>query len=137
MQPTNELESGKVESPEIVFLPEKYEYTYQDFLTEAPYEKLYDLHASPFLFQTAVVKMNARAKEVKFVGFKDMLKRFLETKQTERRKNLVPNQTEFDGQEMELNCGIWESTDWGIYRETPMVAGNMLAHTLSCRWNGL
>lgn len=120
MQPTNELESGKVESPEIVFLPEKYEYTYQDFLTEAPYEKLYDLHASPFLFQTAVVKMNARAKEVKFVGFKDMLKRFLETKQTERRKNLVPNQTEFDGQEMELNCGIWESTDWGIYRETPM-----------------
>ena len=120
MQPNQEMETGKLSSPEIVFLPEKYEYTFEDFLTEAPYEKLYDLHASPFLFQTAVVKMNARAKEVKFVGFKDMLKRFLETKQAERRKNLVPNQTEFDGQEMELNCGIWESTDWGIYRETPM-----------------
>ena len=109
MQPNNEMEPAKMENPELVFLPEKYEY-----------EKLYDLHASPFLFQTAVVKMNARAKEVKFVGFKDMLKRFLESKQTERRKNLVPNQTEFDGQEIELNCGIWESTDWGIYRETPM-----------------
>ncbi|MBQ6951268.1 MAG: DUF927 domain-containing protein [Clostridia bacterium] len=120
MQPTNEMESGNAANPELVFLPEKYEYTYQDFLTEAPYEKLYDLHASPFLFQTAVVKMNARAKEVKFVGFKDMLKRYLETRQSERRKNLVPNQTEFDGQAMELNCGIWESTDWGIYRETPM-----------------
>lgn len=120
MQPSNEMETAKVANPEVVFLPEKYEYSYEDFLTEAPYEKLYDLHASPFLFQTAVVKMNARAKEVKFNGFKDMLKRYLETKQTERRKNLVPNQTEFDGQEIELNCGIWESTDWGIYRETPM-----------------
>lgn len=120
MQPNNEMKQANVANPEVVFLPEKYEYSYEDFLTEEPYEKLYDLHGSPFLFQTAVVKMNARAKEVKFVGFKDMLKRFLETKLTERRKNLVPNQTEFDGQEMELNCGIWESTDWGIYRETPM-----------------
>ena len=120
MQPSNEMETANVANPEVVFLPEKYEYTYDDFLTEAPYAKLYDLHASPFLFQTAVVKMNARAKEVKFVGFKDMLKRYMEAQQTERRKNLVPNQTEFDGQAMELNCGIWESTDWGIYRETPM-----------------
>lgn len=120
MQPNNEMEQANVENPEIVFLPEKYEYTYEDFLTEAPYEKLYDLIASPFLFQTAVVKMNARAKEVKFVGFKDMLRRYLEDKQQERRKNLVPNQTEFDGQDLELTCGIWESTDWGIYRETPM-----------------
>lgn len=120
MQPSNDMESANVANPELVFLPEKYEYTYQDFLTEVPYERLYDLFASPFLFQTAVVKMNARAKEVKFVGFKDMLKRYLETRQSERRKNLVPNQTEFDGQEMELNCGIWESTDWGIYRETPV-----------------
>lgn len=120
MQPNNEMESANVTNSEIVFLPEKYEYSYDDFLTSAPYEKLYDLYASPFLFQTAVVKMNARAKEVKFVGFKDMLKKFLETQQSERRRNLVPNQTEFDGQEMELNCGVWESTDWGIYRETPM-----------------
>jgi len=120
MQPNNEMEPAKVANPEVVFLPEKYEYSYEDFLTEAPYEKLYDLHASPFLFQTAVVKMNARAKEVKFVGFKDMLKRYMEAQQSERRKNLVPNQTEFDGQEIELNCGIWESTDWGIFRETPM-----------------
>jgi hypothetical protein len=120
MQPNDEMEQGVTVNPELVFLPERYEYSHDDFLTEAPYEKLYELHASPFLFQTAVVKMNARAKEVKFVGFKDMLRRYMETKQSERRKNLVPNQTEFDGQEMELNCGIWESTDWGIYRETPM-----------------
>lgn len=120
MQPNNEMEQANVANPEVVFLPEKYEYSYEDFLTEEPYKVLYDLHASPFLFQTAVVKMNARAKEVKFVGFKDMLKRYMETQQTERRKNLVPNQTEFDGQDLELNCGIWESTDWGIYRETPM-----------------
>lgn len=115
----NELEQAST-APEVIFLPDKYEYTLEDFLTEAPYEELYSLYASPFLFQTAVVKMNARAKEVKFVGFKDMLKRYLETMQTERRKNLVPNQTAFDGQFMELNCGIWESTDWGIFRDTAM-----------------
>lgn len=115
--PENEEE---VKMAEHVFLPEKYSYEFDDFLSEEPYQKLYELLPSPFLFQTAVVKMNARAKEVKFVGFKDMLKRYLETKQTERRKNLVPNQTGFDGQEIELNCGTWESTDWGIYRETTM-----------------
>lgn len=120
MQTNDEMEAGSDKNPELVFLPEKYEYSYDDFLTVVPYEKLYDLHGSPFLFQAAVLKMNARAKEVKFVGFKDMLKRFLETQQSERRKNLIPNQTEFDGQEMELNCGIWESTDFGIYRETTM-----------------
>ena len=79
------LSEDEAKNQELVFLPEKYEYSYDDFLTATPYERLYDLHGSPFLFQTAVLKMNARAKEVKFVGFKDMLKRFMEAQQSERR----------------------------------------------------
>lgn len=120
MQPSYEMEPASVESPELVFIPEKYEYSFDDFLTEGPYEKLYDLMPSPFLFQTALVKMNARAKEVKFVGFKEMYKKYAEARQCEKRRNIIPNQTDFDGQIMELNCGTWESTDWGIYRETPL-----------------
>lgn len=108
------------ENAELVFLPQEYEYSFDDFLTEKPYERLYDLLGSPFVFQTALTKMSVRAKEVQFPGFKDMVQRFLKTKQSEKRMNLVPNQTEFDGQYLELNCGTWEATDWGIYRETPM-----------------
>ena len=117
MTPENEIREVQ---PQASFAPVKYEYEYNDFLGAAPYEKLYEFITLPFVFKAEVAKMNARAKEVKFVGFKDMLKTFLEAKQNEKRRNMVPNQTEFDGQEMELNCGVWESTDWGIYRDTPM-----------------
>ena len=102
--------------------PKEYNYTWDDFNTPAPYEELYKLFSMPFLFQIAVNKMAENAKKVDFKGFKTTLKTFLDAMQNERRqmKAMVPNQTEFDGQAMELNCGVWESTDWGIYRDTPM-----------------
>lgn len=116
---TQESDVYEAEPKYSLATPEKYEYSHDDFLTVEPYEKLYEFISVPFVFQTEVSKMSARAKEVKFVGFKSQLKTFLETKQNEKRRNMVPNQTEFDDQAMELSCGIWESTDWGIYRDTP------------------
>lgn len=114
-------ENGILEAePESAFVPQKYEYTYDDFLSTAPYEKLYEFITVPFVFKTEVAKMSARAKEVKFIGFKDMLKTFLETQQAAKRRNMVPNQTDFDGQAAELNCGVWTANDWGIYRDTPL-----------------
>ena len=110
-----ELKTG-----EISLLPQKYEYTAEEFLTPEPYEKLYELFSSQFLFQSESIKLEENAKAVGFKGFRGMLKRFLDAKHAEKRqqKQILPNQTEFDDQPMELNCGIWESTDWGIYRET-------------------
>lgn len=105
-------------SENISLTPAKYEYTYEDFLSPEPYARLYDFFEAPFVFQAEVAKVAARAKEVKFAGFKGMLKTYLEAQQIDRRKNMVPNQTEFEGQYIELNCGIWNSTDWGIYRDT-------------------
>lgn len=99
--------------------PTKYEYTAEDFLTEEPYERLYNYISSPFMFQRETLKMAERAKEVHFSGFKDMLRKFMEAQNAAKRRNLVPNQTEFDGQAMELNCGVWESLDYGIFRDTP------------------
>lgn len=99
--------------------PEKYEYTAEDFLTPVPYDHLYSYFAMPFVFQTETLKMAARAKEVGFSGFKDMLKKYVEAERSAKRKSLVPNQTEFEDQEIELNCGQWESLDWGIFRDTP------------------
>ena len=99
--------------------PKKYEYTAEDFLTPAPYEQLYSYVASPFIFQTETLKMAERAKEVRFSGFKDMLRKYIDAQSAAKRRNLVPNQTEFDGQEIELNCGTWDSLDYGIFRDTP------------------
>ena len=58
--------------------PKKYEYTAEDFLTPAPYEQLYSYVASPFIFQTETLKMAERAKEVRFSGFKDMLRKYID-----------------------------------------------------------
>ena len=99
--------------------PEKYEYMAEDFLTTTPYDKLYEFNASPFAFQTELLRVAARAKEVGFAGFKDMMKRYVEAEKAAKRRSIIANQTEFDGQEIELNCGSWESADWGIFRDTP------------------
>lgn len=96
----------------------KYDYSAEDFLGPEPYERLYQYISSPFTFQAEVAKVAQRAKEVKFAGFKQMLKTYLDAMQIERRRNLVPNQTNFEGQYIELSCGEWESNDWGISRPT-------------------
>ena len=104
---------------EAVILPEKYDFSAEDFEGEEPYKALYSLMPGSFLFEIASNKMAARAKEVGYRNFRSTLKAYLKTQQNERRQNLIPNSTEFEDQAMELNCGIWESTDWGIYRDTP------------------
>ena len=117
-----DLNMGPAINPEVEvqFIPTEYTYTLEEFNTPAPYEELYKHFSSPFVFQTATNRMAENAKKVGFKSFKATLKTFLDTMQNERRrlKAMVPNQTEFDGQAMELNCGVWESTDWGIYRDT-------------------
>ena len=62
--------------------PEKKQYSAEDFLTPAPYEYLYGFISSPFLFQTETLKMAEQAKAVRFSGFKDMLKKYLDSQAT-------------------------------------------------------
>lgn len=96
-----------------------YDYSAADFSTPVPYEALYGLRGSPFVYEMAKVKMETNAKAVGFKSFRGMLQKYEKTMLNERRKNLIPNQTEFDGQAIELNCGTWESVDWGIFRDMP------------------
>lgn len=103
---------------EVIKPPEKYEYTFDDFLSSKPYEELYKYISMPFIFQTEKAKVAKNAADVGFKGFMSTLKIFLEAEQNEKRRNMIPNQTEFDGPYQELDCGEWHSTDWGIYRET-------------------
>lgn len=103
---------------EQVTVPE-YSYTKADFLTTAPYDKLFELHSIPFLYEQAKVKLEENALAVGFRQFKKMLGQYVKMELESRRQNLIPNSTEFDGQFMELNCGVWEATNVGIYRDTP------------------
>lgn len=103
---------------EQVTVPE-YSYAKADFLTTVPYDKLFELHDLPFLYEQAKVKLEENALAVGFRQFKKMLNQYVKMEMESRRQNLIPNSTEFDGQFMELNCGVWEATDVGIFRDTP------------------
>lgn len=110
------MDTGAV-TAELMKPPKKYTYTLDEFMSVEPYEELYKYIAMPFVFQTEVAKMSQNASEVGFRGFKSTLKIFLDAQKEEKRRNMVPNQTEFDGPYKELDCGEWCSTDWGIYRD--------------------
>ena len=107
-----EVHDGKLIIPD-------YQYSAEDFCTPDPYEKLYELHKTPFLYEIAKVKMEENARAVGFKSFRGMLQKYNKAQLEARRRNMIPNQTEFDGQAMELNCGAWESLDWGIFRDLP------------------
>lgn len=116
MHAGNDITAKDAES---IMVQAEYTYTYQDFLeSPEPYEKLYSFFGLPFVMEREIIKMADNAKKVNFKNFKSVWKRFLELKDAERKQQLsvIPNQTEFDDQALELNCGGWESTDWGIHR---------------------
>lgn len=102
---------------EVMEPPKKYEYTLDDFFGSEPFDTLYKFIGAPFIFQQEVAKMAINAAEVGFKGFKSTLKVYLDARKEDQRKNLIPNQTEFDGPYKELDCGEWHSTDFGIYRD--------------------
>jgi hypothetical protein len=113
-----DLGNVSAKEAEKIMVPTQYEYEYNDFLGDAPYEKLYSYFGLPLVMSREVIKMADRAKEVEFKNFKTLWGEYLKIKELERKQqaNMIPNQTEFDDQALELNCGGWESTDWGIYR---------------------
>ena len=118
LQQTDELNRVDPKTAELGIIPD-YDYSAADFCTPEPYEKLYELHGSPFLYEMAKTKMEANAKAVGFKSFKSMLQKYNKAQLDAKRRNMIPNQTEFEDQAIELNCGTWESADWGIFRDLP------------------
>lgn len=114
------LEGGCVTAEaaaEVMEPPKEYNYKLEDFMGTVPYDALYEFRASPFLFQIQTARMAENASKVGFKGFKGTLKVYLESRQTQHRREMVPNQTEFDSPFQEMDCGEWHAADWGIYRE--------------------
>ena len=114
------MQDGNITAKEAesIMTPTQYEYEYEDFLGDAPYEKLYSYFGLPLVMSREAIKMSDNAKRVGFKNFKSLWGEYLKIKELERRQQLsiIPNQTEFDNQVLELSCGEWESTDWGIHR---------------------
>ena len=114
------MQDGNITAKEAenIMAPIQYEYKYEDFLGDAPYEKLYSYFSLPLVMSREVIKMADNAKRVGFKNFKTLWGEYLKIKDLERKQqlSLVPNQTEFDDQVLELSCGAWIATDWGIYR---------------------
>lgn len=112
------MENIAAKEVERMMVPTQYEYEYDDFLGDGPYEKLYSYFGMPLVMSREVIKMADNARRVGFKNFKTLWGEYLKIKDQERKQQLrlVPNQTEFDDQALELSCGGWESTDWGIHR---------------------
>lgn len=106
---------------ELILTPKEYAYSLEDFKTETPYAELYKLFSNRYIYLMELDKVNENAVNVGFKGFKSKMREYTKIAYEEMRHNrqIMPNQTEFDGQDVELNCGQWESTDWGIFRDTP------------------
>ena len=100
----------------LIALPEKYEYTLEDFFSEKPYQEIYKYVSAPFVFESAVAKMEVNAREVGFKRFKTMLKTFAKAEAEYRCNSMLSNMTEFCGPYQQLDCGQWDATDAGIYR---------------------
>lgn len=116
--PQDENNTIEPNAAELSIIPD-YDYSAADFCTPEPYEKLYELHKTPFLYEIAKVKMEENAKAVGFKSFRGMLQKYNKAQLDAKRRNMIPNQTEFEDQAIELNCGTWESMDWGIFRDLP------------------
>ena len=107
-------------SAEVVLTPKEYTYTLEDFQMEKPYAELYQHFGNRYIFLMEQDKVNDNAIKVGFKGFKTKMREYAKIQYEANRhtRSIIPNQTEFDDLP-EMNCGQWEATDRGIFRDTP------------------
>ena len=83
-----------------------------DFLSsDTPYKWLDENAVNKFEEMQLVEVMSEKAKEVGVGNFKALLKAYKESK---KGSDLIINSTDFTGQEMQLDSGIWSCDDFGV-----------------------
>ena len=95
----------------------EWSYQAEDFLTTAPYEKLYRYHDQPFVHEAKLQELALYASSQGFKGFKALYKKYVESLKVQAGTIYIDNVTQFTGQPLELNAGDWEATDLGVYRK--------------------
>ena len=90
-------------------------WTYDDFLTERPYEWLYQQKDNKFMLQILLNKMQTVAKNLKVVGFMKTWNAYVESK-SPKATILGSNQTMFPNQPTQLDCGQYIADEYGVSR---------------------
>lgn len=105
-------------------------WTYDDFLSERPYEWLYSQKDNKFMLQILLSKMQAVAKELKFPGFIKTWNAYVESK-SPKATILGNNQTMFPKQPSQLDCGTYIADEYGVTRMNEMGADvEVISHPL-------
>ena len=106
------------------------EWTYGDFLSERPYEWLYQHKDNKFMLQVLLNKMQVVAKELKFTGFMKTWNAYVESK-SPKATILGSNQTMFPKQPTQLQCGSYVADEYGVSRLNEMGADvEVISHPL-------
>lgn len=93
-------------------------YTRADFLSGTkPYEEVYSLRDNRFEFHRAQERMAEIAKMAGVKNFKTLFKEYCKLQDAIHGGKYVENATDFDGQPMELNTGVWRADEYGITKE--------------------
>lgn len=91
-------------------------YTKDYFLESTePYEKLYDIDSS-FEREREITKMASIASKCGVRNFKAMFAKYCKSMAEANNQNYAGNVSNFTGQEIELDTGIWKADDLGITR---------------------
>ena len=105
-------------------------WTYDDFMTERPYEWLYQQKDNKFMIQILLNKMQTIAKDLKFTGFMKTWNAYVESK-SPKATILGSNQTMFPKQPTQLDCGIYTADEYGVSRLNEMGAEvEVISHPL-------
>ena len=105
-------------------------FTLDDFLSERPYEWLYQQKDNKFMLQILLNKMQAIAKDLKFTGFMKTWNAYVESK-SPKATILGSNQTMFPKQPTQLDCGSYYADEYGVHRMNEMGAEvEVISHPL-------
>lgn len=97
------------------------DWTLEDFMTQAPYEWLYERRENKFTLQLLLNRTLNRAKSLHFQGFMKTWNSFV--KQNSPQTSILgSNQTMFPGQPVQLGCGSYVADEYGVSRINEMGA---------------
>ena len=90
-------------------------WTIEDFMSERPYEWLYQQKDNKFMLQILLNKMQTLAKNLHFTGFMKTWNAYVESK-SPKATILGSNQTMFPKQPTQLDCGQYVADEYGVSR---------------------
>lgn len=91
-------------------------FTYDDFVDSTePYEYIYQFQNDQFRLIRELEKMSKHANDLKFKNFKKAYQEYVKSLELKSGDIVFSgNVTQFEGQELELDCGQWRADDYGI-----------------------